>query len=71
MILDHHKLLEETGDLKKLRTTQNVDWFQEQISQSLVARIFENNEYVKLKDQLVQKVLSDKLNPKEGPSADI
>lgn len=66
MILDHHKLMEETGDLKKLRATQNVDWFQEQISQFLVARIFENKEYVKLKDQLVQKVLSEKLNPKEA-----
>ena len=68
MILNHHDLLIGNGDLKKMRTAQNVDWFQEQVSRTLVARIFENKEYVKLRNQLEQSVLSEDLNPKEALS---
>ncbi|MEQ6120653.1 methylmalonyl Co-A mutase-associated GTPase MeaB [Reichenbachiella sp. MALMAid0571] len=66
MILDHYRLLEGNGYLKKLRIAQNVDWFRGQISQELVNKIFENEAYVELRKQLEHQVSSEVLNPKEA-----
>lgn len=66
MIADHHKLMSGNGSLDKLRKEQNLSWFKEEITHTLINHIFANEENLKVKRQLEQDVVSGKLNPREA-----
>lgn len=68
MIVDHRKLLAQKELLSKIRGSQNIDWFREQISKSLVDQFLADKKNMVLKNDLEERIQRGELLPREALS---
>lgn len=66
MIVDHRKLLTETKLLSEIRGNQNIDWFREQLSKSLLNQFLVSKNNRELKGKLENEINEGRLLPKEA-----
>ena len=66
IVSDHNELLIQKSLLNKIRNDQNVTWFREQISQSLMSHFFANENNLELKKELEVEINIGGLTPKEA-----
>ena len=68
IIISHRELLDQKDLLNDMRNNQNVTWFREQISQSLLSHFFADENNLQLKRQLEKEISQGKIGPKESLS---
>ena len=68
IIISHRELLDQKDLLNDMRNNQNVTWFREQISQSLLSHFFADENNLQLKRQLEKEISQGKIGTKESLS---
>lgn len=63
LILEHHRLMSRSGDLKRLRCAQNVAWLHESIERGLKQMFVSNAEVQKRLIKIEQEIAAGNLNP--------
>jgi LAO/AO transport system kinase len=66
MISNHRELLTQKDQLIEMRNNQNITWFREQISHSLLNHFLSNKNNLQLKCQLEKEISQGKVGPKEA-----
>jgi LAO/AO transport system kinase len=66
MIMSHNELLSQKDLLLEMRNNQNITWFREQISQSLMSHFFVNENNLELKKELEMEINIGGITPKEA-----
>ena len=66
MISNHRELLSQKDLLIEMRSNQNITWFREQISHSLMSQFFADEKKLHLKKDLEKEISQGKIGPKEA-----